>query len=701
MKLNKWMFGVLATALFAACSDKDLPDGGPAVEPGEGQGYIGINIQLPTDNSTRANDDFGDGEPSEQVVRDAVLLLFQGTDETNAKFVKACSLQEADPNIVNENGQISRYSRRVANVKGVNFSATDSLYALVMVNGITNGLIKSIKEPQPTWMVEGMTISDFQEKIFTLEEEHTGAIKAPKLYAQDTPGKGYASSIFMINSPLCTEDGGAEPPKNDITKSLPVLVRLNRTTYQTQSEAVNNPAGVIHVERIVGKVTCSAFNKETEVTVTINNHQYNLVVDKIWWDMAQDMADTYIVRNTNRHPIGDNSTFMWRWNYATNLPVAKDEYKYRMLGHNPVYTTKVPETNTDGTVKTDAEGNVVTKSVSYFRPYFCQVPGYNIPLTDKVGETIENKHFVTDSLLFNNETAVEWNGKGAFYPLENTFPVEHMVYANSTRIGFWVTYTFQPIDGGDPIDPKKVNFYIHGVDKSTLYFDDEDGYDPLTNLAIAYLSNRSSDHEMWKAVDAALNKDEEGSIENVNIGDLIKFTYEDTNDGSIVIKSVNFKTLSEINEVKNNKYKGFFKAQPAYKFDENDIAALNNLGNYYKYDGGKVFYEVRIKHFGDDQTPWEKENQNTTATTITESYGPGTTEAEKEIRKQNYLGRYGIVRNNWYDLQVKSIKRLGDPTDPARWDNSWPETPNDNKDRYIAVEMRVLSWAKRSQEVNF
>ncbi len=53
------------------------------------------------------------------------------------------------------------------------------------------------------------------------------------------------------------------------------------------------------------------------------------------------------------------------------------------------------------------------------------------------------------------------------------------------------------------------------------------------------------------------------------------------------------------------------------------------------------------------------------------------------------------------NLNVKKIARLGDPQDPAKWNDKWDDNPDDNKEQYIAVELRVLSWAKRSQEVEF
>lgn len=62
---------------------------------------------------------------------------------------------------------------------------------------------------------------------------------------------------------------------------------------------------------------------------------------------------------------------------------------------------------------------------------------------------------------------------------------------------------------------------------------------------------------------------------------------------------------------------------------------------------------------------------------------------------EKYLGRYGVLRNNWYELSVKSISNLGYPEVPE----VKPETPDDENDQYINVEVKILDWAKRSQQV--
>lgn len=93
------------------------------------------------------------------------------------------------------------------------------------------------------------------------------------------------------------------------------------------------------------------------------------------------------------------------------------------------------------------------------------------------------------------------------------------------------------------------------------------------------------------------------------------------------------------------------------------------------YAGGKSYYIARIKHFGDALTKWESG-----------PYGENNLE---------YLGRYGVLRNNWYELTVQSVSGPGYPSVPE----VKPNTPDDEDDNYINVSVKILSWAKRSQNV--
>lgn len=96
------------------------------------------------------------------------------------------------------------------------------------------------------------------------------------------------------------------------------------------------------------------------------------------------------------------------------------------------------------------------------------------------------------------------------------------------------------------------------------------------------------------------------------------------------------------------------------------------------YKNGESYYIARIKHFGDDLTPWKEGN---------DTYG------ENNL---NWLGRYGVLRNNWYDLTIEKISGPGYPDVPE----VKPNTPDDEDTKYINVSVKILDWAKRSQSVD-
>ena len=118
--------------------------------------------------------------------------------------------------------------------------------------------------------------------------------------------------------------------------------------------------------------------------------------------------------------------------------------------------------------------------------------------------------------------------------------------------------------------------------------------------------------------------------------------------------------------------------------DKDQITAINTqLGLNEKkkvgistYEGGESYYIARIKHFGDALTSWKSG-----------TYGENNLE---------YLGRYGVLRNNWYVLTVQSVSGPGYPSVP----DVKPNTPDDEDDKYINVSVKILDWAKRSQDVN-
>lgn len=130
-----------------------------------------------------------------------------------------------------------------------------------------------------------------------------------------------------------------------------------------------------------------------------------------------------------------------------------------------------------------------------------------------------------------------------------------------------------------------------------------------------------------------------------------------------------------INDVDGGYYKGASKLKELISGLEGSGTtyddALNGLGEvrYYK-DGGCYYYSVPIQHFE-----------------IEQHKGQAVTDA-------NFLGGYGVVRNNWYQIQINSVSGPGEPgVDPG-------EEPIVKDEGYLNCTINVLSWAKRSQDVD-
>ena len=100
-----------------------------------------------------------------------------------------------------------------------------------------------------------------------------------------------------------------------------------------------------------------------------------------------------------------------------------------------------------------------------------------------------------------------------------------------------------------------------------------------------------------------------------------------------------------------------------------------------------AYYKVLVKHFGDVETPL-KSAADIPGSTYDDVYPSAT-------RAQDYLGRYSIVRNNWYQITLDGIKHIGKPSVPE----IPTDTPDDEIDAYLKVRINILSWALRTQHV--
>ena len=111
----------------------------------------------------------------------------------------------------------------------------------------------------------------------------------------------------------------------------------------------------------------------------------------------------------------------------------------------------------------------------------------------------------------------------------------------------------------------------------------------------------------------------------------------------------------------------------------NGILGAVSVINYYK-DGITYYYTTVIRHFDETEAP----------------LGDGSINNATDYEEDEHLGRYGVVRNNWYELDIKSVSGLGEPEIPT---DGGGDNPPDKTASYINCEINVLSWTKRSQGV--
>lgn len=239
------------------------------------------------------------------------------------------------------------------------------------------------------------------------------------------------------------------------------------------------------------------------------------------------------------------------------------------------------------------------------------------------------------------------------YCLENTFNLTQMKDDQTTRV---IVAAALDLDGNGTAD----DFYVLDNDKSntTLTFDG------ITNtVKAAYLANGTVVNLLKENLNSGASIGEE---------DLdVTFDQKATTGGYVTVSEITIKDASA------SKFKtGAIPTELQAANNDAIIADVNAAHKIAYYKGGVAYYPVMIKHFGDDLTPWNNG----------EVYGSNNAD---------FLGRYGVLRNNWYSINVTGIKSIGDPEVPKVYG-----TPDDPSESWISVTINILSWAKRSQSVD-
>ena len=268
---------------------------------------------------------------------------------------------------------------------------------------------------------------------------------------------------------------------------------------------------------------------------------------------------------------------------------------------------------------------------AFKRVYWGIDPNYSMDLSD-VAKC--KKQF---TIAKADGTDANWTESSKpLYCLENTFDIKNMLQGQTTRILLKATYT--------------PNGFASATDKT--FFMIGNSSDIWTNATLtAQITSKAEE------------------VLNTTTGVKVTLKGNLLEGGTHVLDATNV----EIKSGEDDKTADVVdKINTKLGFDKTKGIGIKT------YKNGESYYIARIKHFGDDLTPWKEGN---------DTYG------ENNL---NWLGRYGVLRNNWYDLTINKISGPGYPDVPE----VKPITPDDEDTKYINVSVKILDWAKRSQSVD-
>ena len=578
MKKYKFFALAFAALTLGACSSDDVVDGQRGPEwNAEGQGYINLAINLPSQPASRANDDYDDGTPEEYDVKDATLILFSN-DVVNSAYSMDLNFAGSDP----ANDNITTTARITQQIN----SMTGTIEALVVLNN--NGVF-TVGEKGALTVGGSTAIGMSLDKLNKAISDNIG-----------TNRNWHNNGFLMSNAVLATAPGGAKAS----TGSAKTLVPIDATKiYKTEAEASNNPAANIYVERAEAKVTVT--NSLTGTTTDGSNMAYEID----GWCLDNTNNTSKLVRTVNGFDT-------WK-GLASNAVTAPADL-YRFVGETSV-------------------GKNVAGNETYYRIYWGD--DYNYTATGADALTTVGGQTVADGSLIS-----DIDGNTPQYCFENTTDLATMRENNCTRVVVKASF-----NGGNP-------FYTIDGDRAKVY--------TAANAAAEAASRivADLDFQTWART-------------NVQAGQTLLST-------DLVVTLSDEAGVAEVEAV-TLASEGQAKLKDGADFATANAVALGNENIDLKYyANGEAYYSVWVSHFGEDGTPWNGDETQTPS--VDNIYHDSN---------QNYLGRWGMLRNNWYEVNLTGIRSLGEPTvSKATGDTI------DKLESFISAQINVLSWTKRTQD---
>lgn len=517
------------------------------------------------------------------------------------------------------------------------------------------------------------------------EDEYKVSDATALIFQNYGADEGSYKFVESVNLPVT---GAWEDAEEGVTKSKKLVAKLTNVDTKNQYYVLvllnNNKTGGVKVDLpsvgdsynewnskiLTPKVDDLAasgnfymanapLNKAGSVTTLVTIDQDNIYPTQKAAENGTAAADVYVERGVAKMTVADPGTITVKDKATSTETQSQVTFSNWALDITNKKTFAVH--NIDGlslsknfpAIWTTARFTGANKRV-----YWGKDPNYDLEVLKKADNDGDTKR--TDE--FNSITATSEINKdfinatstNPVYCLENTFNLANMYQGQTTRVIFKATYTPKD-DAGNNLADASVGagaggtFYTIGNMKTILNTD-----------------------KLKAAVDAAAKS----ALSDCTV-DYTRFT---TEEGSHVITLADIKDATGKPLVAETEYNGK-KGKDIVK-DINDKLGLKagrpeEMVGINTYLEGATYYIARVKHFGDALTKWNSG----------ESY---------EDNNKQYLGRYGMLRNNWYELTVGNVYGPGYPGVPP----VDPTLPDDENEKYLSVSVKILSWAKRSQKVD-
>lgn len=277
-----------------------------------------------------------------------------------------------------------------------------------------------------------------------------------------------------------------------------------------------------------------------------------------------------------------------------------------------------------------------------------------------------------------NRNNIAWNALGSATPqycAENTFDVANMKDNCTTS----VLVRLQLNNGND--------FYTTSVTGSDIVFQTPDNEltEQGTSASSSFSRTRSVkvtyDGTNYATIDEYLrqwlmetNKDFRDWVNEYAAGEAKHVAITLTNDAATGTATV--RNVTQTARTSGDGVTAFASLNLVSYF-------ANNIALKF-YENGYCYYRVLIRHFDDEQTPWSSTASMTNNTTATVYDGDA----------ESYLGRYGVVRNNWYNISINSVTHIGSPIIPPLTTNA-----DDKVEQLLNATLRISGWEKHEQNL--